>query len=75
LTIIIDNYHGRLTVPRKLSGDPLDTSAYPELINAIVLSAMRKKTVDLLVDREEYDQLFEALHSGGVQVPGSTLEV
>ena len=39
-----------------------------ELINAIVLSAMRKKTVDVPVDRGEYDELFEALSSGSVQV-------
>jgi len=54
-------------------GDPIVSgeSARPavELINAIVLSAMRKKTVDLPVDREEYDQLFEELRSGKAQVP------
>ena len=46
-------------------------SALPavELINAIVLSAMRKKTVDLPVDREEYDQLFDELSRGEVRVP------
>ena len=40
-----------------------------ELINAIVLSAMRKKTVDLPIDRDEYDELFEALSSGSTQIP------
>lgn len=40
-----------------------------ELINAIVLSAMRKKTVDLPVDREEYDELFEELSSGSLKIP------
>ena len=40
-----------------------------ELINAIVLSAMRKKTVDLPIDREEYDQLFDELSRGEMQVP------
>ena len=40
-----------------------------ELINAIVLSAMRKKTVDVPVDREEYDELFEALSNGSLQTP------
>ena len=40
-----------------------------ELINAIVLSAMRKKTVDLPVDRGEYDELFEALGKGSLQIP------
>ena len=46
-------------------------SALPavELINAIVLSAMRRKTVDVPVDREEYDELFEALSSGSLQTP------
>ena len=54
-------------------GEPLvnGVSARPavELINAIVLSAMRKKTVDLPVDRGEYDELFEALSSGSLQIP------
>ena len=54
-------------------GEPLvsGVSARPavELINAIVLSAMRKKTVDLPVDREEYDELFEALSNGSLQTP------
>jgi predicted dehydrogenase len=40
-----------------------------EFINAIVLSAIRKKTVELPIDREEYDQLFEELSSGKTQVP------
>ena len=54
-------------------GEPLvnGISARPvvELINAIVLSAMRKKTVDVPVDREEYDELFEGLSSGRLQTP------
>ena len=40
-----------------------------ELINAIVLSAIRKKTVDLPVDRGEYDELFEELSSGSLKIP------
>lgn len=40
-----------------------------ELINAIILSAIRKKTVDLPIDREEYDELFEELSSHKVEVP------
>ena len=56
-------------------GEPLvnGEGALPavELINAIVLSAMRKKTVDLPVDRGEYDELFEALSSGNAQIPRS----
>ena len=52
-------------------GEPLvnGVSARPtvELINAIVLSAMRRKTVDVPVDREEYDELFEGLSSGSLQ--------
>jgi predicted dehydrogenase len=40
-----------------------------ELINAIVLSAMRKKTVDLPLDRDEYDKLFEGLSAGTIKVP------
>ncbi len=40
-----------------------------ELINAIVLSALRKKTVDVPVDRGEYDELLEALGNGSLQIP------
>ncbi len=40
-----------------------------ELINGIVLSAMRKKTVDMPVDRAEYDELFEGLSNGSLQTP------
>jgi predicted dehydrogenase len=42
------------------------TSALPglELVNAIILSAFRKKTIDLPLDRNEYDELFEKLSSG-----------
>lgn len=54
-------------------GEPLVTGESAlhavELINAIVLAAMRKKTVDLPVDREEYDRLFEELSSGHLHVP------
>lgn len=39
-----------------------------ELINAIVLSAMRKKAVDVPVNRGEYDELFEELSSGSTQI-------
>lgn len=46
-------------------------SALPavELINAIVLSAMRRKTVDVPVDRGEYDELFKELSSGSLKIP------
>lgn len=40
-----------------------------ELINAMYLSALRKKMVDLPLDPEEYDQLFEELSQGKTQVP------
>ena len=40
-----------------------------ELINAILLSATTKKTVDLPLDRDEYDQLFEELISGKTPLP------
>jgi predicted dehydrogenase len=54
-------------------GEPLVSgeSAQPaiEFINAIVLSAIRKKTVELPIDREEYNHLLEELSSGKTQVP------
>ena len=40
-----------------------------ELINAIVLSAIKKKTVDVPVNREEYAELFDGLSSGSIQTP------
>jgi hypothetical protein len=40
-----------------------------ELVNAIILSGMRNKSVDLPLDREEYDELFEELCSGRSRIP------
>jgi predicted dehydrogenase len=40
-----------------------------EVINAIYLSAFRRKTVDLPIDRSEYDQLFLEMSKGTVRVP------
>jgi predicted dehydrogenase len=40
-----------------------------ELINAIVLSALRRKVVSLPIDRGEYDALMEELRDGRTQVP------
>jgi predicted dehydrogenase len=40
-----------------------------ELINAIILSAVRKKTVDLPLDPEEYDQVFGELCEQRVTIP------
>lgn len=40
-----------------------------EFMNALMLSAMRRKTVTLPVDRDEYDSLFTELASGESTVP------
>jgi hypothetical protein len=40
-----------------------------ELMNALMLSAIRKKTVDLPIDQDEYDELFKELSTGQTQVP------
>lgn len=40
-----------------------------ELANGIILSALRKKTVDFPIDRDEYDQLLHELVNGKVKVP------
>lgn len=40
-----------------------------ELINAIILSGMRKKVVSLPLDRAEYDELMAELSDGRAQVP------
>ncbi len=68
-TVLMDSFINAILKGGELfvSGE----SALPavELINAIVLSAMRKKTVDLPIDREEYDQLFDELSRGEVRVP------
>jgi|GEM_PF-4798064 len=54
-------------------GEPVVSgeSARPavELINAIFISAMRKRTVDLPLDPEEYDHLLDELSQGKRQVP------
>jgi predicted dehydrogenase len=42
-----------------------------ELINAIVLSGVRKKVVGLPLDREEYDELMDQLISGKAKVEGA----
>lgn len=39
------------------------------LINALVLSAMRRKTVDLPLNPDEYSELFEELATGKIKVP------
>lgn len=39
-----------------------------ELINAIILSAIRKKTVRCPVDRDEYDTLFNELCEGSIKI-------
>ena len=39
-----------------------------ELINAIILSGVRKKVVEFPVDRDEYDALMDELVSGKVQI-------
>lgn len=40
-----------------------------ELMNALMLSAIREKTVTLPIDRDEYDMLFNDLVSGKAAVP------
>ena len=40
-----------------------------EVINAIYLSAFRRKTVDFPIDRGEFDHLFQEMSKGTVQVP------
>ena len=40
-----------------------------ELINGIILSALRRKTVTFPIDRDEYDQLFEELSAGKISIP------
>ena len=54
-------------------GEPLVTGksarSAVELINAMYLSAMRKKTVDLPLNSHEYDALYEELVKGRLQVP------
>ena len=40
-----------------------------ELINAIILSGVRKKVVTCPVDRDEYDDLMDELICGKVKIP------
>ena len=54
-------------------GEPIATGESArsslELINALILSAMRNKTVDLPIDPEEYDSLAKELSDGTTRVP------
>ena len=54
-------------------GEPLVTGKSArsaiELINAMYLSAMRKKTVDLPLNSQAYDALYDELVKGTLQVP------
>jgi predicted dehydrogenase len=54
-------------------GEPITTGKSArwalELINAIVLSGIRKEVVSIPVDRERYDDLMAELKSGRVKVP------
>ena len=54
-------------------GEPIASGesarASVELINALFISAMRKKTVDLPIDPEEYDGLAKELSDGTMRVP------
>lgn len=56
----------------KNDGEPLvdaeSTKNAVELVNAIILSSIKKKTVDLPIDRGEYDELFEKLKTGEIRV-------
>jgi len=42
-----------------------------ELINAMILSGVRKKTVALPIDRDEYDELMDELISGKIKIEGA----
>ncbi len=53
-------------------GDPITDGATAlrslELINAIILSGVRKEVVDLPLDRARYDELLEELKAGKTEV-------
>lgn len=54
-------------------GEPITTGASAiwalEVINGMILSGIKKKVVSLPVDREEYDNLLDALAKGKIEVP------
>jgi predicted dehydrogenase len=50
-----------------VSGESARSSV--EVINALILSAIRKKVVELPIDPEEYDRLADELSEGSAQVP------
>ena len=47
----------------------VSTRSAIEFINGIVLSAMRKKTVEFPLDYEEYNELYDELAASTVKVP------
>src|SRR5262249_50657527 len=50
-----------------ITGD--DALQTQELMNAITLSAIKRKTVDLPLDPNEYDQAFDELVQGAIKIP------
>lgn len=54
-------------------GEPIVSGASArssvELINALILSALRKKVVELPIDPQEYDRLADELSEGAARVP------
>lgn len=69
ITVLLDSFVDAIRV----GGEPLVTGRSArttiELINAMYLSALRKKTVDLPLDPYEYDELFDELVKGKVSIP------
>jgi len=69
LSILMDSFIDAILY----GGEPLvsgeSTLSSIELINAIILSAVRKKTIDLPLNRDEYDELFKELSSGYTSLP------
>lgn len=69
LSVLLDSFVDSILKDEEplVTGESTLTSL--ELINAILLSALRKKTIDLPLDRDEYDELFKELCTGKIQIP------
>lgn len=66
---LINNFIESIVNNSKPMIDMESTHTTVELINAIILSAMKKRNVSLPVNRIEYNELFNELSSGEIKVP------
>ena len=69
LNFLLDDFIEAIVEDREPLVNGTSALAPLELVNAMILSSVRGKTVDLPLDREEYDTLFAELCEGRAEIP------